>query len=313
MSIKDAVRMWDDFFFRQESVDLMSLFRIVWCFLLLVMSLIEFGNIQEFYGPHALVSIETALSQFPFPHLDIFQYVRLSYETLYAFFGIYILFVLSAMLGLFTRLSLSVVFIGLVSLHQRNIWLLSSADLLIRLVTLYLIFSPCGQAFSVDSIRSKKTQVVKMAPPWALRLLQIQLSVVYLWTVWHKLKGGDWVDGTALYYATRLEAMKNFPVPYIFDSIVILKMMTWGTLVLEFLLGSFIWFKEFRRPLILLGIGFHLCIEYSMSIPFFEIVMIVLLLLFVPISDVAQFASWLRKLKTKSLAQFEMTIIRKKT
>lgn len=311
MSIKDVFRSWDNFFFKAESVDLISLFRILWCSLLLIMSVIEFTNISIFYGPHALVSLDTTLSQFAFSHLDIFQYLRPSYATLYAFFGIYLIFILSALFGFYTRFSLSIVFIALVSLHQRNIWLLSSADLLIRLVTLYLIFSPCGQAFSIDSLLTKKSDQFVFAAPWALRLLQIQLSVVYLWTVWHKLKGGDWVDGTAVYYATRLEAMKNFPIPYIFNSIPILKMMTWGTLLVEFLLGSFIWFKEFRRPLIIIGIGFHLCIEYSMSIPFFEIIMMAMLLLFTPGNDIARLAKFLRSFKPKSLVDLEMTILKK--
>ena len=119
-----------------------------------------------------------------------------------------------------------------------------------------------------------------MWAPWALRLIQIQVSVVYLWTVWYKLTGVDWVDGTALYYATRLEDMTNFSLPIFLDSIVFVKIMTWGTLLLELALGTLIWSEKFRKPLILLGLAFHLGIEYLMSIPFFEIYMMALLLLF---------------------------------
>jgi hypothetical protein len=57
--------------------------------------------------------------------------------------------------------------------------------------------------------------------------------------------------------------------------------MIWMTLLLELALGTLIWFKELIRPLIILGIGFHLSIEYMMSIPFFEIMMILLLVTFV--------------------------------
>jgi len=135
----------------------------------------------------------------------------------------------------------------------------------------------------VDSYLNKKFSRVhypKKFSPWAINLIQIQLSVVYVWTVWQKLKGENWIDGTALYYATRLDQFKNFPVPYLFDSLLLIKLATWLTLSVEIGLGIFIWFKEFRKPLIIIGIIFHLLIEYSMAIPFFEYEMIILLLTF---------------------------------
>ena len=147
-----------------------------------------------------------------------------------------------------------------------------------------LVCSPCGHSLSVDSYLGKTNPKFKKDrdwAPWALRLMQIQISVVYLCTVWQKLKGETWFDGTAVYYATRFESMKNLPVPYILDNLAILKMLTWGTLIIEVALGIFVWIKEFRIPIIILGILFHLGIEYTMCIPFFEWVMIISLLIYV--------------------------------
>lgn len=146
-----------------------------------------------------------------------------------------------------------------------------------RTMTILLMCSPCGNSYSIDRLISKKE---KLLAPWALRLMQIQISVVYLWTVWHKLKGDTWLDGTAVYYATRLEGLRNFPVPFILDNLLLIKLSTWGTLVVELLLGVLVWFKETRRPMIFIGIVFHLSIEYMMSIPFFELTMIALLMNF---------------------------------
>ena len=74
--------------------------------------------------------------------------------------------------------------------------------------------------------------------------------------------------------------------------------MTWGTLILEFSLGTLIWFKEFRKPLIIAGIFFHLGIEYMMSIPFFEIVMIALLINFISPQEMRDYVQgYIRKVK----------------
>jgi hypothetical protein len=147
---------------------------------------------------------------------------------------------------------------------------------------------------SFDSLLSRHYEQFKrprVAPLWTWRLIQIQLSVVYLWTFWHKLKGDSWIDGTAVYYATRLETMTNFTIPYLMDSMTFLKYLTWGTLIAEFSLGALIWFDEFRKPLIFIGIVFHLGIEYIMSIPFFELIMISLLLNFFTPEEMKSFVT----------------------
>lgn len=287
-SIKDVIQSWDDFFFKPQPVESMAIFRVFWCSMLLIAALFDFQNINDFYGPHAILSLATVKSQFAVLHLNIFHLFNASYEFVYILFGIYVLALISSILGFYTRTSLIVALIAMVSFHQRNIWFLSSSELLMRLTMILLVCSPCGHAYSIDSLLGRKFPLFKkerMWSPWALRLIQIQLAVVYVWTFWHKLKGDTWFDGTALYYATRLDAMKNFPVPFILDWLPAIKLMTWMTLVLELALGTLIWFKEFRKPLIILGIGFHLSIEYMMSIPFFEIVMILLLITFIePVS-----------------------------
>ena len=285
MNFKTMLKWWDEFFFKPRPVESIAAFRIFWFSSLLVQALLDFQNINLFYGPHALISLETVRDQFSFPHISFFQYFKSSYEFVYVIFGFYLVSLLFAIIGLYTRESIIVAMICLTSFHQRNIWLLSSSELLVRLVTLLMIFSPCGHIFSIDSIMASKKNIVpkkKDWAPWVLRLIQIQLSVVYLWTVWHKLKGETWFDGTAVYYATRLESMKNFSLPLLLDWIPFIKLSTWLTLVVELALGTLIWFKEFRIPMIFLGVIFHLSIEYIMSIPFFEINMIFILALFMP-------------------------------
>lgn len=291
-SFKSLLKSLDHFFFAPKPVDSIALFRIIWCLLILATAMMDVNNINEFYGPHGLLSLTTAKSQFMFPHMNVFHYFSSSYEMTYILFGIYFVAILFAMVGLFTRASLIVTLVCMVSIHQRNIWLLSSSELLLRLITLYLVFSPCGHVFSFDSILGRKYKLFAKPrewSPWVLRMIQIQVSVVYLWTVWHKLKGDTWIDGTAVYYATRAENMKNFGLPFLLDWMPFLKFMTWSTLVLEFVLGCFIWFKEFRWPLIVSGVIFHLGIEYVMSIPFFEWIMILLILLYITPEEVRFF------------------------
>ncbi|MES2526765.1 MAG: HTTM domain-containing protein [Bdellovibrionota bacterium] len=293
MSYKTFLNRWDRFFFKPQPVEGIAVFRIVWCLLLLAYLFLDIGNITDFYGPKALLSLNTVKSQFNYPHMNLFHLFGDSVPVVMGMMWIYGIALFCGMIGFKTRFSLVIALVCMVSFHQRNIWLLSSSEVLMRTIMILLVCAPAGNALSVDSLigRFKLNPLPRDWAPWALRLIQIQISVVYLWTVWHKLKGDHWIDGTAVYYATRLHNMTNFPVPVLLDNMFTIKLMTWGTLILEFAMGTLIWFKEFRKPLIVAGIFFHLGIEYMMSIPFFEIVMIVLLINFVTPQEMRSFVS----------------------
>lgn len=295
--MKGLITKVDRFFFKEGPTEGVALFRIFWMGVISIYYLLDLSNIERFYGPEAIISLETARSQFPFLHANLFHLFQTGYEATYAIVILYGISLLTSVLGLFTRSSLVIALLCMTSLHQRNIWLLSSSEMLMRIMTLYLIFSPCGHSLSLDSLLGKyfsNFKKPKVASLWCLRLIQIQLSVVYLWTVFHKLKGEDWLDGTAVYYATRLDFMKNFSIPYILDSYFFIRLLTWSTLAIEFSLGFFIWFKNYRKIIIGLGILFHLGIEFVMTIPFFELYMIVLLINFIPPEELKAFVDNVR-------------------
>jgi hypothetical protein len=290
---------WNKFFFEEKPTEGIALFRIVWAGLLLCYFFLDLGNIADFYGPHAIISHTTAENEFPYLHVSLFKLFKPTYEVAYGVMIVYGISLLTSMLGLFTRGSLMIAFLCMASLHQRNIWLLSSSEMLMRAITILLICSPCGHSFSVDSLLGRYFENFRQKrtwPVWALRLIQIQISVVYLWTCWHKIKGETWLDGTAVYYATRIEGLTNFPVPFLFDSPLFLKLATWSALLVEFSIGAFIWVKPLRKPIIILGVLFHLGIEYTMSIPFFELTMIVLLINFFTPEELKSFVLRLKEI-----------------
>jgi hypothetical protein len=167
-----------------------------------------------------------------------------------------------------------------------------------RCLLFLLIFAPSHVRYSLDAWLARRTgapfdpEVSRLM----IRLLQLQFSLVYLATTLFKLKGYDWVDGTAVYYTSRLVNFQRIVLPVVFDIPALVKFATWSALFIEFAMGSLIWVRELRLWVLLSGILLHLLIEVSMSIGFFEWVMMSAYILFLESNELRWFQERLRRL-----------------
>lgn len=319
MRLQEIKNIWNHFFFTPRPVEGIAIFRILIGSLALITFLQDSLVMHDLWGQYGLQSIQTMQLNYSFPILSIFQYLNLTPTLLIILVCTQILSLTFFTIGYKTRYFSILSFVLMVSFHQRNINILSSSDLLMRIMFMYLMFSPCANTYSVDSwlAKVKGTPLKKDYASWTMRLIQVQIAVVYVSTVIAKLKGETWVDGSAVYYATRLEDFTRFSVPFILDWQWSIKLITWTTLILEFALGSLIFIEEFRRPLILIGIIFHLGIEYMMSIPTFEWLMIVCLIAMFRLEDYRLFdikcKKWLelklQNISNKKVKSILLTVI----
>ena len=165
--------------------------------------------------------------------------------------GIVVLLVaaITLLVGWHSRIAAVIVFVLVVSFERRSPWVFNSGDALIRIEAFLLAVSPCGAALSLDERRrSGSFWAAQTRPNWPIRLLQIQLSIVYLAAVQSKLAGQPWLDGTAVSYVLRIEDMKRIPVPqWLTMNAPVMNAMTWGVLAIELAVGILVWFPRFRR------------------------------------------------------------------
>ena len=187
------------------------------------------------------------------------------------------------MLGWHSRVCAAVVFVALTSLARANPYVLNSGDTLIRVLAFYLMLAPSGMEFSLDRRRARQQGrgVASTHPAWPLRLIQIQVSVMYASAVWSKLQGPTWREGSAASYATRLPDLVRFRVPELLESSPLFSQLaTYGTLVVESGLALLIWFPRTRIPAIAAGVLLHLSIDASIRVGFFTLAVFVAYLSF---------------------------------
>jgi hypothetical protein len=190
---------------------------------------------------------------------------------------------MALVVGYHTRLAAVVVFVGMLSFQRRDPYVFNSGDGLVRLIAFYLMLAPAGAALSIDRWRRARDRFWEFPAraPWALRLIQVQLSVVYLSTLWLKLQGTTWNNGTAVSYAQRITDLARFPLPpFVFHSATISNVATWGTLVVEASVPILIWNRRLRPYVAVVGISLHLAIDYSIRVGFFSMAMIALYISF---------------------------------
>jgi Vitamin K-dependent gamma-carboxylase len=200
-------------------------------------------------------------------------------------------------LGWRSRMAALAVFVLIHSFQQHSPFVFNSGDGLIRVVALVLVFSSCGAALSLDRRRASGSfWSAELRAPWATRLLQVQLSLVYLSTVNAKLAGESWREGTAVSYALRYDDMLIVSPPHwLTSNALLMNVATWGTLALELAIGILVWVKPLRRWVLGAGLLMHSTIMVTIGVGFFTPAMFVLYLAFIPPDTVRRLPTTIRR------------------
>jgi hypothetical protein len=296
MTLRSLISAWNEFFFAPQLPTPISLFRIFYGSAVVATLLLLRQDWLAWYGAHAWVSLSTMFKVEPGIRLNLFTVIPQDDFWINVVFWAFLGSAVLLTLGFLTRLNSVIVFLCLTSIQQRNLYITHSGDTFLRVAGFFLIFAPAGAAFSLDRRiriwRGKEGPEIQPRSPWAQRMIQFELALVYLFACWWKSMGTPWVDGTALYYVIHLDELRRLPIPVWVQHPVVLKVGTWLALALEFSLGVLIWFKELRYPLLALGLLFHLCIEYSLNIPMFQWDILSAYVLFIDPADLATAWNW---------------------
>ena len=176
-------------------------------------------------------------------------------------------------LGWHTRIMSLLLYFGMLMIHHRNISTASGADVLVLVTSFYMMLCPSGAAYSLDARRARKRRGGTLADPiiipWAQRLIQIQLCIVYMSTAIFKTHGASWLNGTALHFVLCNREIGRFDFSALAAYPILVNIMTYSGLAIEFCLAFLLWSKAARPLVILAGIALHAGILLVINIPVF--------------------------------------------
>jgi hypothetical protein len=174
-------------------------------------------------------------------------------------------------------------YLGILSLYHRNVLSNCGPDQLMMITSFYMMLSPCGAALSLDAHRAftrRGTIAEPLIVPWAQRLLQIQVSLIYLSTATIKCHGTTWLSGTAVHYVIFNHEVGQSNLEWLAGYPVVISFLTQSALYLEFALAFLLWFRPSRKWIALAGVLFHIGIVPLVNVPLFGEQMTALYLLF---------------------------------
>lgn len=307
ISFRQIIACWNRFFFEPIAPNAIAIYRIVLGCLMTANLLLMIPDVGAWFSDRGTVSIATARTVSGGSGFVILPYLPHTDGWVWAYFIVLLLFSVTFTLGFWTRTSAIVVFLLFVGLHHRNPVILNSGDSFMRIAMFFMIFAPAGAVYSLDRWwrvrKGREKGVPKPTEPWAQRLIQLQLAFLYFYAFVWKAMGPMWLEGTAVYYTSRLVEFWRFPVPYVYEHMWSIKLWSWGTLVVEFALGVLVWVKELRYWVLLSGVLLHLGIDYSMNIPLFGPIMVAAYITFVEPDHLQKCLAWCKGLRSKPARQ----------
>ncbi|MGH9703526.1 MAG: HTTM domain-containing protein [Candidatus Acidiferrales bacterium] len=296
MTVRGFIRRWNDFFFKPESPTPIALFRILYGLLTITNLFMLRPEWLKWYSPRGFMTMDTMHKMASAPHANFFELLPQTDVASLAFFWGFLIVSIFLTAGFMTRFSTVAVFLCVQSIQARNPYILNGSDTLLSVLAFFMIFAPAGAAFSVDRWRRIRKGVegreVPLHSPWVLRLIQIQIAFMYFTTFYCKTRGTTWIDGTAVWYALHYVEGHRFAFPI--HSLFLIKLLSWGTLVIEICIPLLVWFRELRYPVLIAGLCLHLGIEYAMTIPLFEWISIATYAVFIYPEDLSRAGSWIR-------------------
>jgi hypothetical protein len=277
---------WQRFWHQPVRAEGLGLMRILLGVALLTDQLFQYlPNMMEFFGPTGVApaGLHDAY-QLRKWHWTVYFFNTDDPATLYQAFWVWVGVTAAWTAGFCTRLSNIAVWFGTMCFINRNPNILNGGDDTMQVGLFLLMLSPCGKALSIDAwlrrLRAGPAAGPVLIRPWSVRVLQIQLCMIYLGTGLPKLQGwwhggpflfeGTWWEGTSIHYVLNYITMSRWsyaqlPLPFWMTAPLTYISVWW-----EVLFPLLVLHRWTRKWALLFGILFHVGIWLMIEVGWFS-------------------------------------------
>lgn len=299
--LRDAARAWDAFWFTPVDPTLLGLLRILAGSMLVYTHVVWGLALEDFYGPDGWLAPDAVAAiqrgQTVFSHWWI-----LPHEWMWPAHWMAVSILVLFTLGVFTRVTSILSFLITVSYVQRVPAALFGLDQINAMLALYLSIGPSGAALSIDRWwkvrrsrrldRETRAALERPAPSTsanlALRLIQIQMCIIYFFAGVSKLQGTAWWNGEAMWLAFANLEYQSFDMTWLARHPWLINIMTHTTIAWELSFWALVWRPMMRPVMLTAGVVMHVGIGAFLGMWTFGLIMLVGCASFLPADTIAR-------------------------
>jgi hypothetical protein len=291
---------WDQFFFATQSMLPVAIFRIVLGVNLFVMYAIRFRDWKFFFTDEGFVRSDQALEILPEFFRPVWAWYPATGSMTFVLSLVFLLALLCLTLGVGGRVTALISFVLHIAFMQRNFAIIYGADIIASFFLFGLIFTDNSRRLSLLGFwRARKVapgRINELFASVGVRLIQIQICLIYGYTGLEKLKGPSWWEGTAVWAVIGNRQIMMFDTSWLKNIPLAIAVMTFSTILFEVYFPILVWIKGIRKWLLAAGVAIHGMIAITVGLVFFSTAMCSTYFLF---ADPEWLESLLAKIKAK--------------
>lgn len=292
----NPLRAWNRFWFAPISAKPLGVHRILFGLFVLAHLALIWPDLDFWYSDAGLLQgDEAAVTAGPLRPTPLAYYQDPT--SIRVAWGLTAAVAVAFTLGWRTRIMSVLLYLAVMSLYNRNLLTNCGPDQVMMITSFYMMLAPCGAAFSLDARREARRRGTPAEPlivPWAQRLIQLQLCVIYFVTAFLKCHGRTWLGGTAVHYVLFNHEVGQFNFEWLGGYPLVVNLMTYSAILVEFSLVFLLWFRPTRRWVALMGVALHAGIWPMVNVPLFGEQMAAFYLLFLDPDELAALGGFFR-------------------
>ena len=286
--ITDVWSAWNEFWFTPTNPATLSMIRVLAGMMLFYTHLVWSFDLSAFFGQNGWLPSQLMHDMHQYtnngqPRLiwSYFDYIQ-SPSILWTahIAALFVFFFL--MIGFFSRIMAVLAFVIAVSYANRvTPGAFFGLDMINCLLAMYLMLGPCGARYSLDRIwRLRRGGPVEVAPSvtanLAIRLLQVHMCIIYLFSGLGKLQGQSWWSGEAAWISSaNLEYQYLIDMTRLANHPWLINLMTHTIAFWELTYCALVWPRLTRPWVLLLAVFVHGGIALAYGMPTFGLVMLI--------------------------------------
>ena len=291
----EAWEAWNRFWFTPTSPSTLSAIRVLAGAMLLYTHLIWSMDLNAFFGPDGWLPPQlmheahqaandpdglgplTGSPRAIWTHFDVIQSPKLMWTVHIVALAVFFML----MIGFFSRTAALLGYLLAVSYANRiTPGAYFGLDKINCMLVMYLMLGPSGARYSVDRLWRLRRGAPTEVPPSssaniAIRLIQLHMCIIYLFSGLGKLQGEPWWYGDAVWLSVATFEYQSLDMTWLANHWWLVNLMTHVTVFWELFYCALIW-PRLTRPWMLLGaVVIHGGIVVALGMPTFGLVMLI--------------------------------------